>query len=407
MGRIIGMDLHPESIYAVIADLPAGEAECVEFAIDEKALQAFENQLRPDDRIAIEATTNAYYFHDRWQPLVAEVAVANPVKLRPWLGDADKSDRYDAAWLAILLNFGCLPQIHVPGPQTRDDRDVVALYSTLMNELTRTKNGIRSFLTKKGLANPASDLQKKDARDLVVRQCALLGESAMVILNSKLAALDSVEARLEAIRPLVTQRAAARPEAALLLTAPGIELTIVLTMMATIDTLDRFPRPASLVKYAGLVPREKSSAGKTHRGRGKRTGSRALRWAATQGALSAIKQPGPLKDLYRRLVRKGHGVAICACARKLLTIVWHMLTKNEPYRETPPNSKKRKEARVKRKVARAKESLPERRVVLENLLKHAPQLKELAGVRHGLPLSLRPVSWRGPAKSPAPTGNGQ
>jgi transposase len=272
-----------------------------------------------------------------------------------------------------------------------------------MNEQTRTKNGIRSFLVKKGLANPAGDLRQKDARDLVVRQCARLGESAKVILNSKLAALDSVEARLESIRPLVTQRAADRPEAALLLTVPGIELTMVLTMMATIDTIDRFPTPGSLVKYAGLVPREKSSAGKVHRGGVKRTGSRALRWAATQATLTAIKQPGTLRDLYRRLSRKGHSVAICACARKLLTIVWHLLVKKEPFRETPPASQKRKDARVKRKVAKAKVLLPERRVVLENLLKHAPQLKELAGVRHGLPLSLRPVSWRGPEKfQPAP-----
>jgi len=398
MGRIVGVDLHPESIYAVIADFAAGEAECVEFAIDEKALQVFESQLRPDDRIAIEATTNAYYFHGRWQPLVAEVAVANPVKLRPWLGDADKSDRYDATWLAILLHFGCLPQIHVPDPETREDRDVVALISSLMNEQTRCKNGIRSFLVKKGLANPVGDLRDKDARDLVIRQSVRLGESAKMVLNSKLAALDSVTARLDTIRPLVHQRAINRPESALLLTIPGIELSLVLTMMATIDTIERFPKPGSLVKYAGLVPREKSSAGKVRRGGAKRTGSRALRWAATQAALTAIKQPGTFRDLYRRLVKKGHAIAICACARKMLSIVWHLLTKNEPFRETPPASQKRKDARVSRKVARAKELLPNRRVVLEDLLKHAPQLKELAGVRQGLPLSLRPVSWRGPAK---------
>jgi hypothetical protein len=199
-----------------------------------------------------------------------------------------------------------------------------------------------------------------------------------------------------------------RPEAALLLTVPGIELTMVLTMMATIDKIDRFPTPGSLVKYSGLVPREKSSAGKVHKGKVKRTGSRALRWAATQAALTAVKQPGPLRDLYLRLIGKGHSIAICACARKLLTIVWHILTKKEPFRQTPPASQKRKDRRVKRKVAKAKELLPERQVVLENLLRHAPRLKELAGVRHGLPLSLRPVSWRGPAKTqaaPAPTGN--
>lgn len=391
MGRSLGADVHASSIYITIVDPPTCAIESIEMPVEEQALQAFERQLRPDDRIALEATTNAYYFYDRWSPLVDEVVIANPVKMRPFLGDEDKSDRNDAFWLALLNMFRCLPCIWMPDPETRQDREVAAHYSALVRERTRCKNAIRAMLRKHGLTNPAADLQSVDARDLVIRQNARLPEVSKRILNSMLAQLDSVEARLESIQALVTQRATKRPEAPLLLTVPGLELTLILIIMAAIGTIDRFPRPGSLVKYTGLIPKEKSSGGKIGRGGSQRTGSRSLRWAITEATQSLVKQPGRFRNLYRRLAKKGHAVAMTACARKLLTIIWHILKKGEPYREVKPASRQRKQARVRRKVTTARNLLSERRVLLENLLQHAPQLKELAGARHGFPLSMRPA----------------
>jgi len=54
-----------------------------------------------------------------------------------------------------------------------------------------------------------------------------------------------------------------------------------------------------------------------------------LRWILIQVAQAAARQPGALRDFYLRLKkRKGYKIAIVAAARKLLTIVWAMLTKN-------------------------------------------------------------------------------
>ena len=391
MGRSLGLDIHQATVFVTGIDPQTMEVSRYEIAVEEKSLQTFEAQLRPDDRVAIESTTNAYYFYDRLCPLVAEVAVANPIKLRPWLGNEDKSDRNDSFWLALLHLFGCLPQIWVPDPETREDRKLLAHYSALVGERTRCKNRIRALLASHGLINPVSDLQGVAARDLVVQQNARLPETAKAILNSQLAALDSVQARLEPIEALVALRAHRRRETHLLLSVPGLELTLCLVVLAAIGNVGRFPTPGSLVKYAGLVPREKSSGGRSRRGGLKKNGSRSLRWALTEAVQSLIKQPGRFRNLYRRLVRKGHGIAIAACARKLLTIIWHMLNIGEHFREEKPDSRERKQNRVKRKVAKANTLITERRVMLENLLKHAPQLKELAGGRTGFPLSLRPI----------------
>jgi hypothetical protein len=40
--------------------------------------------------------------------------------------------------------------------------------------------------------------------------------------------------------------------------------------------------------------------------------------------------------------RKGHNVAVTAVARKLIVVVWHLLTNRELYRYTPPEVARRK-----------------------------------------------------------------
>jgi len=51
--------------------------------------------------------------------------------------------------------------------------------------------------------------------------------------------------------------------------------------------------------------------------------------------------PGPLGDLFRRIAkRKNRNVAVVATARKLVSIAWHMLKNNEPYRYADPNPTK-------------------------------------------------------------------
>ena len=57
------------------------------------------------------------------------------------------------------------------------------------------------------------------------------------------------------------------------------------------------------------------------------------RWMMVQAAQHLGLHRGPLGVFFRRLAKKkNRNVAVVATARKLVTIAWHMLTNNEPYR---------------------------------------------------------------------------
>ena len=70
--------------------------------------------LLPSDQVALEATTNAWVFHDQLILRVAKVSVANTHKLRLIGSSASKTDKHDALVLAKLLAARLLPTIWVP-----------------------------------------------------------------------------------------------------------------------------------------------------------------------------------------------------------------------------------------------------------------------------------------------------
>ena len=141
------------------------------------------------------------------------------------------------------------------------------------------------------------------------------------------------------------------------MTIRGINVLTAFTVMAIVGRMDRFPSADSLANYAGLVPRQYSSAGKSRHGRITKAGSKMLRWALTEAVQSLCQADGPYRNLCKRLERKkkGKGIAATACARKLLTAIWCMVTRCETFHHADPELVERK---IQRREQRLKAAHP-------------------------------------------------
>jgi transposase len=96
------------------------------------------------------------------------------------------------------------------------------------------------------------------------------------------------------------------------------------------------------------VPSTYQSGDHCYHGRITKQGRSHARWMMVQAAQSAALHPGPLGAFFRKIARKkNRNVAIVATARKLVTIAWHMLTNNEPYRYAVPSTIDAKFARLR------------------------------------------------------------
>ena len=121
----------------------------------------------------------------------------------------------------------------------------------------------------------------------------------------------------------------------LLETIPGVGRRTVEVMIAEIGTdAGRFPTAGNLASWAGTTPGNYMSAGisTSHRA------GPGSRWLGAALGLAAISAGGSQNTYlgagYRRLLpRLGNGGAIVAFQHDILVTAWHMLSRNEPYRD--------------------------------------------------------------------------
>lgn len=295
--------------------------------------------LRPTDQVVIESTTNAWHVYDELAPMVSRVVVANPLQVK-WIASARvKTDTQDCLRLAKLLAADLVPEVWVPPLHVRDLRALVNHRSRLVAQRTRLCNGVQSILQRHNIAAPAGDpcLEGKrawwDAIEVSYAERLRIEHSFATLdhLGPQIASLD------EALRRQATQEPWGQM-APYLIQLPGIGPIIAMTVLAAIGDISRFPTASHLVGYAGLGASVHDS-GTTHRtGRITKQGRRELRHVMVEAAWTAVNSQPHWKATFERLERRMvRTKAIVAIARKLLVVVWHVLTERAADRHADPD----------------------------------------------------------------------
>jgi transposase len=107
-----------------------------------------------------------------------------------------------------------------------------------------------------------------------------------------------------------------------------------------------------LASWAGLVPSIHQSGNTVYMGKITKKGSKWLRWILIQAAQKASLTDPRLRNYYERVSkRRGHNKAVVAVAREMLTIIYHMLMRNEPYRGGDPKLTEQKIKRMMREAS--------------------------------------------------------
>src|SRR5574344_63950 len=124
-------------------------------------------------------------------------------------------------------------------------------------------------------------------------------------------------------------------EMEILMSVPGIGELGAATLIAEIGDFNDFSSGDKLASWLGLVPNVYQSADKYHNGRITKRGTKEARWILTQIAQAAAKtKNSKLKEFFNRKKKSiGHSKAIVALTRKIATIIWHLITKDEMYED--------------------------------------------------------------------------
>ena len=177
--------------------------------------------------------------------------------------------------------------------------------------------------------HPVEEIQAAVDGTVSREQAAKLGECLLHI--------DQLNEHREHIETEILRLAEPYPcQLELIRTVPGFSaapLTAVALISEIGVDMSVFPSAKHLVSWAGCCPRNDQSSKKVKSTRISRAG-RYLKPLLVQIANSVIKSDKypECKERYRRIkARRGHKKAIIAVCRMLLTAIWNVLSKLEPY----------------------------------------------------------------------------
>lgn len=335
--RSIGMDVHRS--FAQIAVVEDGLCRDEgKIGVTPEDLRAWADTLKPDDEIALEATTNSDAIATMLRPLVARVVVSNPRKTRAIAEAKVKTDKVDARILAQLLAVDFLPETWVADDQTRMRRRLVARRTHLVKQRTRLKNQVHGILSRNLVPTcPHADLFSRVGRRWLADQSLPSDEWRSV--DALLRQLDFHGDELADVEHDIAVDAIDDPVIARLMTVPGINVTVAMSIVAAVGDFARFEDPNRLVSYLGLNPRVRQSGNSPAvHGRITKAGRSQARGMLVEAAFAASRAPGPLRAFYRRIkARRGFQIATVATARKMTVLCWHLITKGEDYAFARPS----------------------------------------------------------------------
>jgi transposase len=291
-----------------------------------------------------ETSTAAGWVSDLCQELGLACQVANPLgEAWQWRKVKRKTDRDDAYKLIRMYILGELPTVHVPPPESRAHRALIAFRQRLIERRTAIRNHIRAVLQAQGIPLPAgSAAWTKEARASWAKTYAqplsacdpgTLWRGALAV---ELTLLESLENQIQAIETKLDALGKAHAGVALLKTIPGVGARTAEAIVAYLDDPRRFQNAREVSAYAGLVPRQFQSGMIDRKGRITKRGPCYLRKILVECAWLMRRHNAWGAQLVERISRGQRGrrkSAVVALARKLLVRCWAMLRKGEPWKE--------------------------------------------------------------------------
>jgi transposase len=329
----IGIDLHKKFSQVTVMNEQGNISQRKKlYHNDLESLKSYLSSFNHRAQATIEATRNWSWFYDLLEEAGINTKLAHPLKTRAIAEARIKTDKLDSATLAHLDRADLIAQAYVPVPPIRQQRELLRYRQSLVRIRSAIKNKIHALIDKQGVFPPAfTDLF--GGKGLCFLKEVKLSKIQRQNLDGYLNLLEQFNQLIKEASKRIRKSVKELPQAKLLMTIPGVSFLTSHLLLAEIGDISRFPSAGKLCSYAGLVPSVHQSGQQCYHGRITKQGNAYIRWAMIEVAQTAIRYDTTLGRWHLKLsVKRGKNKATVACARKLLVAIYHMLQKNQPYK---------------------------------------------------------------------------
>jgi len=367
MKRVSGLDVHKDSVRMCILQ-ENGEKIEEKFGTLTPELYRLRDTLALHNVEIVAMESTSIYWIPIWNILLDyfELKLVNPYFIKQVPGR--KTDVKDAEWIATALQKELIRGSYVPEPHIQEMRQYERAQASLRKRIIYIEQRIDMQLQRSNirLSNYVTDIGGVSMRKVI--KAITLGETRPAVLcnqvharitnkHSREVITDSLSGvfqpvdifmlkqymdELELLEKQEQECLIAlfevadqyfKQEMALLMTIPGIQKQSAATILAELGAdMKMFATSAALVGWAGLRPRNDESAGKI-KSRKTLHGNKFLRIILVQCAWAASRtKNGRLARKFKYLSsRMRSQKALVAIARKLLVIIWNVLSKKEAF----------------------------------------------------------------------------
>lgn len=339
MTTYIGIDLHKRTqTWVALAENGKDTLFTKEFPVTPEGVRSgikLSQQCNDNIVAAIEPTCGWMWVVPLLRSCGIEVHISNPRKVKAIADSLQKTDKNDATTLAQLVRTGIMHESREVSPEIQKLRALVRERVFLVRVRASIKCRLEGVVTRNGRHRIEGSLATKKGKT------ALL-ESGEQEWKRSLEAIADVSKYITALDQEVA-RYAKEKIPVLLMTLPGVGAVTAVSLWAEVGDYARFATPEKLCAFSGLVPTERSSAGVQRLGHITRAGSPILRYVLVEAAMRVRDADGSsvLYQFYKKIkTTRGAMRARVALGRKMLTISWYMVKKNESYEQRFPVEKK-------------------------------------------------------------------
>ena len=364
MEKVCGVDVHRDLLVATILFDQSKETRHFENSADD--IEKLKEWLKTHGcKRAVMESTSVY-----WVPLYLalddsgfDVVLANAHHVKAIPGRT--TDQSSSEWLAHMLRGGLIKPSYVPEKRLRELRELTRLRVKYVQNRTAFKNRCQKVLNRVNirLRSKLSDVFGKSGMEILnglmagksvesilehteskrlKRRCdeikavakGALSENDIFVLKHLTETINHLNVQIHDLEARI-EMFTNKEDVEIVSSVPGVGAGSAAAILAEIGDAKRFSNGKQIASWTGLASSLHQSAGMFVLGSITKQGSKWLRWNMVEVAHAAVRvRDSKFRALFLRVVaKKGKKTAYVAVARKMLTVIWHLLVNGEKYVE--------------------------------------------------------------------------
>jgi transposase len=290
----------------------------------------------PPCLVGMEACASSHYWAREIRNLGHDVKMIPGSYVKPYVA-RQKTDAADAAAICEAATRPAVRSAPIKSLAQQAARVVHRTHELLSRQRVSLINAIRSHVAEFGIIAASGPQHVSPLIERISDPATPLPDMVRAALNILADQLVAMTKQINALEAQMQKHCRKEPEAARLLTIPGVGPITVSAILAGVPDINGFRSGRDFAAWLGLVPRQNSSGGKERLGHITKMGDRTIRRLLVVGAMSTIRWSRGRENfadswLGRIIARKPVKLAAVALANKMARIIWAVMTREEAYR---------------------------------------------------------------------------